>query len=125
MTIKPGIPSVTRAFVVAAAVLLAGAPMAYAEPQDGGQQCSDQQGADGQGTDQQCQGQGNPAEKAVDEVKDAADQAQQQLQQQQQANNKPASQGLIYLVNGVPTCLHSGDVLTNVSVTPAHPIQTC
>ena len=129
MTIKKGVPSVTRAFVVAAAVLLAGAPMAYADPQDGSQQCPDQQGTSGQGTDQQCQGQGNPARKAVDEAKDAADQAQKQLQQQQQqqqqAKKNPMSQGLMYLVNGVPTCLHSGDVLTNVTVTPAIPVQTC
>src|ERR1700755_3165588 len=121
MTID-SVPSVPLASVVAA-VLLAGAPpMAYADPQDGSQQCPGP-GTNGQGTDQQCQGQGDPARKAVDEAKDAADQAQKQLQEQQQrqAKKDPMSQGLMYLVNGVPTCLHSGDVLTNVTVTPAIP----
>ena len=104
---------VTGAFVVAAAVLLAGAPMAYADPQDGSQQCPDQQGTNGQGTDQQCQGQGNPAGKAVDEAKDAADRAQKQPSiNNNNSSSRPIrkqiSQGLMYLVNGVPTCLHSG-----------------
>jgi hypothetical protein len=118
----------TRALVVAAALLLAGAPVADADPQDGGQQCPDQQAPSAPGQDQQCQG--NPAEKVLDKVKDGADQAQRAMQQQeqqqkQQTMQKLMSQGLIYLVNGVPTCLHSGDTLTNVSVTPAIPIQTC
>jgi hypothetical protein len=105
--------AVTRAFVVAAAVLLAGTPMAYADPQDGSQQCPDQQGTNGQGPDQQCPGQGNPAGKIIDKVNDGADQAQKGLQQQQQQDprNKPISQvGFMYLVNGVPTCFHNWDV---------------
>jgi hypothetical protein len=80
----------------------------------------------GPAPDQQCQG--NPAGKIVDKVKDEADQAQRALQQQQQKQQtmkKLESQGVMYLVNGVPTCLHSGDVLANVSVVPAIPVQTC
>jgi hypothetical protein len=87
----------------------------------------DQQGTNGQGTDQQCQGHGNPAGKVLDEAKDAADQAQKQLQQQQQqANKKPISQvGFMYIVNGVPTCIHNADVLIGGTFTPITPVQAC
>jgi hypothetical protein len=117
---------VTRAFLVVAAVLLAGAPVAYADPQDG-QQCPDQQGTEGRGPDQQCLGQGNPAGKIVDKVKDGADDAQKGLQQQQQQDprNKPISQvGFMYLVNGVPTCFHNWDVGV-AGMVAIQPVQAC
>jgi hypothetical protein len=117
----------TRAFVAAAAVLLASAPVAYADPQDGSHQCPDQQGTNGQGPDQQCQGQGNPAGKIIDKVNDGADQAQKGLQQQQQQDprNKPISQvGFMYLVNGVPTCFHNWDVGV-AGMKAIEPVQPC
>ena len=115
----------TKALVVAAALSLAGAPVAYADPQDGGQQCPNQQGAAGQGPDQQCQGQGNPAGKIIDKVQDGADQTQKGLQQQQDPRNKPISQvGYIYVVNGVPTCVHNWDVIVGAA-TPVTPVQPC
>jgi hypothetical protein len=117
---------VTRAFVVVAAVLLAGAPVAYADLQDG-QQCPDQQGTEGPGPDQPCQGQGNPAGKIVDKVKDGADDSQKGLQPQQQQDprNKPISQvGFMYLVNGVPTCFHNWDVGV-AGMVAIQPVQAC
>lgn len=115
--------------MVAAGVLLVGAPAAYADgpdEQDGGQQqCSDQQS-----TDQQCQLGGNPASQIIEKAQDAANQAQQQLQQQQQQqqlppDKRPISQvGYMYLVNGVPTCFHNWDVGVGGMV-PITPVQPC
>jgi hypothetical protein len=118
---------VTKAIILVAAAVLAGAPAAYADPQDAGQQCPDQQAAPSSGPDQQCQGQGNPAGKVVDKVKDEADQAQRALQQQQQQDprNKPISQvGFMYLVNGVPTCFHNWDVGV-AGMVAIQPVQPC
>ena len=88
---------ITMAFVVAAAVSLAAAPTAYADPQDGSQQCSDQQNTEAQGADKQCQQQ--PGLGMPDRPNNNGN--------QQDPNQKPISQvGYMYLVNGVPTCFH-------------------
>lgn len=64
------------------------------------------------------------ANRAVDEAKRGADQAQKQLQQQD-AKNKPISQvGYLYLVNGVPTCFHNWDVGVPGMVA-IQPVQAC
>ncbi len=48
-----------------------------------------------------------------------------QQQQQQQVDQKPLSQmGFLYLVNGVPTCLHNWDVAIAGSI-PITPVQPC
>ncbi len=92
---------ITMAFVVAAAVSLAAAPTAYADPQDGSQQCSDQQNTEAQGADKQCQQQ--PGLGMPDRPNNNGN--------QQDPNQKPISQvGYMYLVNGVPTCFHNWDV---------------
>lgn len=65
------------------------------------------------------------ANRAIDESKQGADQAQKQLQQQQDPRNKPISQvGFLYLVNGVPTCFHNWDVGVPGMVA-VQPVQAC
>ncbi|WIM86655.1 hypothetical protein PT015_17400 [Candidatus Mycobacterium wuenschmannii] len=114
-----------RTIILAAALLLAGVPVADADPPDGGQQCPDQQSA--QSPDQQCQA-GDVAGKVIDKVQDGADKAQRALQQQQQQQdprNKPLSQvGYLYLVNGVPTCFHNWDVGV-AGMVPVQPVTPC
>jgi hypothetical protein len=120
--------AIAGALTAGAALFLAGAPLAFADPQDGSQQCPDQQGADGPSPDQQCQSQGDPAKTVIDNVQDGVNQAQQQLQQPDQDwKKKPISQvGAMYMVDGAPRCIHNWDVLVNDGNTfPVLPFQGC
>ncbi|MCV7192206.1 hypothetical protein [Mycolicibacterium brumae] len=115
--------------IAATGLLLAGAPAAYAGPdqQNSDQQCpAEQQTADGQcAQDDTANKVIDQVQDGVDQAKDAAEQAQKQAQQQQ--DNRPIPEvGYLYnLYGGGTVCLHTYDVTVPPGATPVTPVTTC
>lgn len=110
---------VAKAVALAAAALLACAPMVYAD-EPGAQDDPAQQ------DDQQQDDPGNPAESIPGQVPDGLDQPSREIPQNQSPGHTPGGQGLMYLVNGVPTCLRNGAQLPpDSTATVMIPPQYC
>jgi hypothetical protein len=96
---------------VGAVGLLVGTPTAVADDQDCTQQPPDQQ----QQCQQQKKGSGMP-DLPTNNINP----------QQQDVSKKPMSQvGYMYIINGVPTCMHNWDVLIGGTFVPVTPAQAC